>query len=830
MFFRRKYKYDHKDGIVVVSIRTLFHLFDLSLKEIKDDSNTQKPNIHAFTFSEQSSLKKKESFQNIKLLSKESDIDSKINENKIEETKDFLIKSESNINETKEGSLNNKESIKRMQTMIRPKKTSNKNKKKINCCDYFTNLILSCFLLLIFNNCILWIFCYMASIQKNESYCYNPYLREFEVCVDFDFCPSSGNHDFIYINDDDLSNAEIKNEINNINNKYQDFYNFESKIFSKLNKKFIKNDSTLSKYSITIILTKNENYLFNNTFRVGCENYLLGILIIIAISSTIGTLLFGLLADIFGRKKILISANIIQTFGGLILFLTTFFITKYNKEDILKEKFNENFINSFANYFNESIKFSNIYINNYLEIKNEVLKTRTINNNFKDFNIFIFISMFLIFLTNSSIKIVSLSYILENALTEEKVMLYFLFFNFSQPISILLSTIMVIYTNSFEYPILICSLVILIITILFIIFFYESQRYNFEYCYYSQITEFSKYILGNEELYKNYRVKSEENNNNIEQIMLEKESGNYFGILYSTDDYRIQSELNNEKINIHTHVLDTIKFDKNQFYKELYSRKLISQYKSKHFIELFNIYKKPFYIFKLIIADKHFKKKSSIIIGFIINLSIIINLPLQRITSNYLFQREKLISTKVFINYLALCVLLIIIILFPFVHYLTKCFGIYAVLFPFLVLITIGTWLFELIRFLMSDEDIIDITKYDDNRNDKLIDNGNSYLLPHIFIISISLFCLDYVLYFYIIKLSKTIYRCSLLSLAQIIYNLSFIVGFGIENFISGGYYFTGIFSGIALINSFFINSSDDSLNINDIREIKYDQNKDNDK
>ena len=124
--------------------------------------------------------------------------------------------------------------------------------------------------------------------------------------------------------------------------------------------------------------------------------------------------------------------------------------------------------------------------------------------------------------------------------------------------------------------------------IIFIIFFYESQRYNFEYCYYSQITEFSKYILGNEELYKNYRVKSEENNNNIEQIMLEKESGNYFGILYSTEDYRIQSELNNEKINIHTHVLDTIKFDKNQFYKELYSRKLISQYKSKHFIELFN--------------------------------------------------------------------------------------------------------------------------------------------------------------------------------------------------------------------------------------------------
>ena len=139
-------------------------------------------------------------------------------------------------------------------------------------------------------------------------------------------------------------------------------------------------------------------------------------------------------------------------------------------------------------------------------------------------------------------------------------------------------------------------------------------------------------------------------------------------------------------------------------------------------------------------------------------------------------------------------------------HYLTKCFGIYVVLFPFLVLINIGTWLFEIFCFVIPDKDIIDITKYDDSRNDKIIDNGNNYLLPQIFIISISLVCLDYVLYFYIIKLTKTIYRCSLLALAQIIYNLSFIIGFGLENFINGGYYFAGIFSGIAFINSFFIN------------------------
>ena len=68
------------------------------------------------------------------------------------------------------------------------------------------------------------------------------------------------------------------------------------------------------------------------------------------------------------------------------------------------------------------------------------------------------------------------------------------------------------------------------------------------------------------------------------------------------------------------------------------------------------------------------------------------------------------------------------------------------------------------------------------------------------------------------------------MAIGQIIYNLSFIIGIGIEKNIRGCYYYAGIFSLITLINSFFINYSEDSLNITDIREIKYDKNNDNDK
>ena len=77
-----------------------------------------------------------------------------------------------------------------------------------------------------------------------------------------------------------------------------------------------------------------------------------------------------------------------------------------------------------------------------MDRKGEVLKIQIINDNFKSLNIFILGSIFLIFLFNSSTKIVTLAYLLENALTEESMSLYFLFFNLSQPISLLLTTIL----------------------------------------------------------------------------------------------------------------------------------------------------------------------------------------------------------------------------------------------------------------------------------------------------------------------------------------------------------------------------------------------------
>ena len=852
MINSRTNKHEYKEGIVIVSISNLFHILDISRTKEKEENQLHKTNTRNVFFLEQGLLKEKEKENSHckREVSRDLQVEAKLKESKeskeIEENKEKDITEKeitfkeskdkleiSNVNTEKEIKFKEpKESSKnlsKISTYRKNIKPINKKKKKSSCCDYFFNLVLCNFLLLIFNNCFLWIFNYMFSEQKNKSYCFNSNIKEFQICIYSEYCPSNGIHDFIYIDDEDLSRTDLKDEIVKINRKYLQFFIQESISFSMLNQKFLKSETTLSRYSITIISSRNEKYLFNNTFHVGCDSYFTEILLMIAIAIIIGDFFFGYLADIWGRKKILIISVFIEILGGLIFFFSSFFIQNLHNITDISHYINNEFFALLG--LNTNMAITNIYKGNFSKIKQEVFETLFIKYRFQRFKIFVFMGIFLIFFSNSSVKTITLSYLLENALTEETMSLYFLLFIFSTPLSIFLSTLLVIYLNSFLIPILIITILQLIIIILIIIFFFESQRFNFEYCFYSRITEFTEYILGKEELKMNYRVKDEDLKNNVDMsATLEKENINFFGIYYSIDDYRIQTELNNEKINENTHYIDTIKYSKNYFYKKLYYNKLIQKPSSKNIIERFNIFRNPFYLLKLMKKDKQIKKKAFVIFSFIISLSIVINLTLQRITSNYLIQREKLINQTVFGTYLFSYTIITIIILFPFVHYLIKCFGLYIILFPSLIIITVSTGLFEIICFLNPEADFTDISIYHDGTNDKLVDSANKYLLPFVYMISFCFISLDYVLYFFILKLTKTIYRCSLLGNCQIIYDLCYIISFGMEKYISGGYYYACIFSIISIVNSIFINSSEDSLNIGEMREIKFDESKTNEK
>ena len=119
MFFRRRFRNNSKDGIIIVSISNLFHILDLSRKQSKEDSNIIKPNTHTFS----SDIKEKETFKSNKTIGNEMDTETRQNEKEIrtEESKEFIIE---NKNEIK-GFKNNKSGN------LRRTQTNNKSKKGI---------------------------------------------------------------------------------------------------------------------------------------------------------------------------------------------------------------------------------------------------------------------------------------------------------------------------------------------------------------------------------------------------------------------------------------------------------------------------------------------------------------------------------------------------------------------------------------------------------------------------------------------------------------------------------------------------------------------------
>ena len=74
--------------------------------------------------------------------------------------------------------------------------------------------------------------------------------------------------------------------------------------------------------------------------------------------------------------------------------------------------------------------------------------------------------------------------------------------------------------------------------------FYESQRFNFEYSFYTRITEFTAYILGWDNLKYNYRERIyDSGNEKIPNLNKEVEQGNAFTIYYNENSPKIATEL-----------------------------------------------------------------------------------------------------------------------------------------------------------------------------------------------------------------------------------------------------------------------------------------------
>ena len=803
-------------GYVIVSMSNLFHIFDK--ERITEKLSSKEP-------SKDEPRKLKETKTNDQLL------EDAASEHRL------MDKTDAKLNKTTN-------EMKSIQTDATKSSKQDIGKKHSSCCDYFFNLVLFLFFLLIFNSSFVWVLYYILAHQKNNYYCFDSFSKGFKVCSKDDFCPTKGISNFIFT--DKISDVNVTKEAEMINEKYLDFYIKETGLFSLLNKKFSKTAEISSYYTIVIVVTKKEGFLFSNTFRTTCETNIVDFIIILVIGMVCGNFFFGYMADIFGRKKILIVCLFVQVIGGMVVFGQTYYILKQGEEhgnekyivedQMFKFDFTtypaiSDFVQTDSNRPEYNMNnLNNIYEEKFNEIKGDVLKSNFIRLNYKKYNLFIFVGFFFIFLGNSPVFTISLAYLMENALTEDSMNLYYLFFHFSYPFSILLGSALVTLLDSFHYPILGLSCVQFCMILILMFGFYESQRFNFEYSFYTRITEFTAYILGWDNLKYNYRERIyDSGNEKIPNLNKEVEQGNAFTIYYNENSPKIATELKYKNENEKSTLLGA--FIANKIKENIEKVQILKQKKTMlrkgNRINRQQILSYPITtINSLMGKEKQIKNHLLIIFSFISSISIVFNLALTKVTSSVFLPRHILLTRTVFQTWIFGYFLLFYVILYPFIYFIVKFLGISVILFPSLIVILVFSGIFEIIGLLPREQNDLNIYAFG-SFDIAFRDHANALITCNVFVL-IAAVGLLYSMYFYLTKLTRTIYRCSFYGICQIFIDLTMIISISLDNFIEKTYFYTCLFAIIGIINSYFITSNEDTLNITEIRKIVFDDVKSN--
>ena len=146
--------------------------------------------------------------------------------------------------------------------------------------------------------------------------------------------------------------------------------------------------------------------------------------------------------------------------------------------------------------------------------------------------------------------------------------------------------------------------------------FYESQRFNFEYAYYTRITDFAIYILGEDKLKKKYSEDFRFNEKNI--VDKEKVQINIYYSKDTKDSFKIKNELNNNRENETCSILTSFLDD-----EEDNNRLKI---KKDNIIKRKYILGNPFSILSLLNKEKLIKSHMFLVFSFISSLSLVSNL------------------------------------------------------------------------------------------------------------------------------------------------------------------------------------------------------------
>ena len=630
-----------------------------------------------------------------------------------------------------------------------------------------------------------WIFLIISTSKLERNYCFNS-ENQFDSCSKEQICSGYKNklNIILYNNTFNYNNYSINSshdkfieEIKIINSYYRPFFIRYSHLLTA-NKMFAKIQMTTisDKTNYAIVLTHKENWnLFLHYFSM-CEydNYYIIFVIMISIGGVIGSLLFGFLSDIYGRRTIIRTTLLISTISTISLYIITFFFDKYYIN--LLSRFNKEY-----KIVGEDPSYYNILSHLYAQEK--------IRKHFKNVFILYAINVFVLSLALWPLLKSCMALLIENSRGELEVLINFRRYNFAfGGLPPLFATIFFININDFSLTFLLLSIFNIFVFICSCIFLDESIRYFYEYCEWEKLTEV---ILNT---YKNdiseFRTLNE---NELKEFQKEEDLKNFNNTARKMSSYIKIDADNNE---------NSIVIIKNNFYNDISEKNLALSRNIKRnidfVIKLNDVKSNPLIIITSLFSNRTFKDSKMLILIILILLYISMDLfqkqllepPFFTMKDLYLHPNSNFILNSSFVLHI---IINIASNYFYYAFYRISCFK--TIIFISLLIVSIFLLAYH---FVTTDleENPIDLNEYNFSmlsiyQRDKKPNMSGIIMLSVYFALNGVIF---YV-YLLILKISKTIYRCTFFS----IHSLSLITAMVISECIH--YQMDNFFLFISVLN-----------------------------
>ena len=611
-----------------------------------------------------------------------------------------------------------------------------------------------------------WIFLFLFNPKQERDYCFTN-LNQFDSCRPHKICT---NYDkkvslILYNNSINIHNNSLTfhqnfiEEFKLVNEYYRPFFvshNYDiskKRLFHSLD--LINYDA--DKLNIAIILTKKENWnIFLKFYSLCHRDYFYFYSVIIVIFSGIfGSFTSGVLADIYGRKRIIIINLFIVTLSFIFISIISLMIESKYK------------------YYLEEYK--NVYNVTSIEGNDEILSLlysqQKTSQYFESNTIKYFISLSLLSLTLRALGKTSLALLLEDSTSELKVLENFRRYTFyTTGFPPFATFLILIVINDFTVTILLVTSIFIILFILSFCLLNESIRLKYEHSEWKELTKITENLFKIENetsiIYKN-KIEFEAFKLKEYQIMLKK--------MYVNLNFR-QNITKSSIFNYIKQRTTSLNRDIRRNYEVIIKEKEMRI--------------NPFIIFTCISANRVFNKVKYL---FVILLLIIysqvhfvekeiLNVPFFQVHDLYIdIKNNYLINSNFFILGLVTYVSNMLFLSF----YRINCFKI--ILFIALFLVTISFIVYHFISYSYNEYPL-DLNETNFSSLElyyKFNRKHRTYIL--IFIIYFLLNGINFYINILVLKLSKTIYRCSLFGFNTCLSLLFFAFGecldFQIENY-----------------------------------------------